>query len=64
MGRRKIGEHREINGRVVQEITNERMRGRRRRDLEVSRVRENDKQIIKGFRDEGGRWKKVEEGMI
>lgn len=48
----------------MQEITNERMRGRRRRDLEVSRVRENDKQIIKGFRDEGGRWKKVEEGMI
>lgn len=37
----------------MQEIRNERMRGRRRRDLEVSRVRESDKQIIKGFRDEG-----------
>lgn len=48
----------------MQEITNERMRGRRRRDLEVSRVRESDKQIIKGFRDKGGRWKKVEEGVI
>lgn len=64
VGGRKIWERREINGRVVQEITNERMRGRRRRDLEVSRVRESDKQIIKGFRDKGGRWKKVEEGVI
>lgn len=48
----------------MQEIRNERMRGRRRRDLEVSRVRESDKQIIKGFRDEGVSWKKVAEGVI